>query len=140
MNSSGPAGPVPTENATENQNKPTTDSKPATPRAPSSPENLSADADKPPGESADTAAPAETAKDQADGRASGWVQASRFSYVGIFFGVAVFLGFLFGRWLDRKFGTDPWLMLVGVLFGIASGFKELYRLTASYRTEQKKKP
>lgn len=138
MNSSGPAGPVPTENATENQNKPPTASKPATPRAPSSPGNLSADADKPPGESTDTAAPAD--KEPPDGRASGWVQASRFSYVGIFFGVAVFLGFLFGRWLDRKFGTDPWLMLVGVLFGIASGFKELYRLTASYRTEQKKKP
>ncbi|HRI53277.1 MAG TPA: AtpZ/AtpI family protein [Pseudomonadota bacterium] len=97
---------------------------------------MSADAAaKPPGEST---APAD--KEQPGGSASGWVQASRFSYVGIFFGVAVFLGFLFGRWLDRKFGTDPWLMLVGVLFGIASGFKELYRLTASYRTEQKKKP
>lgn len=115
MNSSRPTGLVPTENATENQNKPPTaptDSEKAAPPARSSP----------------------------DASASGWVQASRFSYVGIFFGVAVFLGFLFGRWLDRKFGTDPWLMLVGVLFGIASGFKELYRLTASYRSEQKKKP
>lgn len=70
--------------------------------------------------------------------ASAWIQASRFSYVGLFFGVAVFLGFLFGRWLDSKFATTPWLMIVGVLFGIASGFKELYRLTASYRTDQKK--
>ena len=75
--------------------------------------------------------------DAGKGGAAAWVQASRFSYVGIFFGVAVFLGFLFGRWLDRKFGTNPWLMIVGVLFGIASGFKELYRLTASYRTDQK---
>ena len=112
LNSSRPAGLVSTENATENQNKPPTDSEQAAP----------------------------TVRDSPDASASGWVQASRFSYVGIFFGVAVFLGFLFGRWLDRKFGTDPWLMLVGVLFGIASGFKELYRLTASYRSEQKKKP
>lgn len=125
---------MPTENATENQNQPPTDSEAATPIR-NSPGSLSADAaDKPLGESAGTA------RQKPDASASGWVQASRFSYVGIFFGVAVFLGFLFGRWLDRKFGTDPWLMLVGVLFGIASGFKELYRLTASYRTEQKKKP
>ena len=82
--------------------------------------------------------PAETGERSKSEGASGWIQASRFSYVGLFFGVAVFLGFLFGRWLDGKFGTAPWLMLVGVLFGIASGFKELYRLTASYRTDQKK--
>ena len=45
-----------------------------------------------------------------------------------------------GRWLDRKFGTQPWLMMVGVLLGIAASFKELYRVSVMYRTEQKKKP
>jgi len=49
------------------------------------------------------------------------------------------LGCLFGRWLDRKFGTTPWLMMVGSLLGIASGFKELYRVAKTYSSEQKKK-
>lgn len=34
------------------------------------------------------------------------------------------LGFL-GRWLDGRFGTDPWLMIIGILLGIAVGFKGL---------------
>jgi hypothetical protein len=29
--------------------------------------------------------------------------------------------------------------MLGVLFGIASGFKELFRMASSFRTEQKKK-
>lgn len=35
------------------------------------------------------------------------------------------LGFL-GRWLDAKLGTDPWLLIVGILLGIAVGFKGLF--------------
>lgn len=70
---------------------------------------------------------------------SAWLQATRFSYLGLFFGIAVLIGCLFGKWLDRKFGTSPWLMMVGALLGIAAGFKELYRVTKTYSTEQKKK-
>lgn len=54
--------------------------------------------------------------------------ASRYSYIGIFFGVAVLVGYLGGSWLDRRFGTAPWFSIFGLLIGIASGFKELYRL------------
>lgn len=54
---------------------------------------------------------------------------ARFSYIGIFFGVAVLLGVFAGRWADRRFHTDPWLMMVGLLFGLASGFSELYRVS-----------
>jgi F0F1-type ATP synthase assembly protein I len=74
-----------------------------------------------------------------EGKGAGWLAATRFSYLGIFFGVAVLIGCLFGRWLDRKFGTNPWLMMVGALLGIASGFKELYRVATTYGREQKKK-
>ncbi|MCG8424438.1 MAG: AtpZ/AtpI family protein [Proteobacteria bacterium] len=47
--------------------------------------------------------------------------------VGLEMGVAVFLGWLVGQWLDKKFDTDPWLMLVFLLVGIAAGFKALLR-------------
>ncbi len=38
------------------------------------------------------------------------------------------IGFFGGQWLDTKFGTDPWLMTFGVIFGIAAAGKEIWRL------------
>jgi F0F1-type ATP synthase assembly protein I len=65
-----------------------------------------------------------------------WLQASRVSYLGIFFGVAVSMGYFFGRWLDTRFHSQPWLTIVGSLIGIAAGFKELYRVARRYQKEQ----
>jgi F0F1-type ATP synthase assembly protein I len=41
---------------------------------------------------------------------------------------ASILVFLFvGRWLDGKLGTEPWLLLTGVMVGAAAGFFSIYR-------------
>lgn len=66
-----------------------------------------------------------------------WLQATRFSYLGLFFGIAVILGYGGGAWLDRRFHTAPWLSILGVLLGIASSFKELYRLASQYSRAQR---
>jgi ATP synthase protein I len=52
------------------------------------------------------------------------------SIIGIQFPVAIALGYFFGRWLDRLFGTDPWLTIIFALFGITAGFINLFRITA----------
>ena len=52
------------------------------------------------------------------------------SIIGIQFPVAIALGYFFGRWLDRLFGTDPWLTIIFALFGITAGFVNLFRITA----------
>lgn len=31
-----------------------------------------------------------------------------------------------GWWLDNKFGTDPWLTVLGVLLGVATGMKAMW--------------
>ena len=49
------------------------------------------------------------------------------SSIGIEFVLSVLLPGALGWWLDRKFGTLPWLMLVGGLFGFAGGFYNLLR-------------
>jgi hypothetical protein len=67
-----------------------------------------------------------------------FLQASRYSYLGLFFGCAITIGFAGGNWLDRRFHTAPWLMLLGVLLGIAASFKELLRMVASYQKDLKK--
>ena len=54
---------------------------------------------------------------------------SKYSYLGIFFGVAVVLGLVAGRWVDRHYHTNPWGGFVGLLVGLASGFRELYRMS-----------
>lgn len=52
------------------------------------------------------------------------------SIIGIQFPVAIALGFFFGRWLDGQFNTQPWLLILFALFGIAAGFVNLFRITA----------
>lgn len=53
------------------------------------------------------------------------------SAVGIVIVVSVVIGFLLGRWLDRIFGTDPWLLLVFTILGVVAGFIEMYRMVKS---------
>lgn len=52
----------------------------------------------------------------------------RFSTLGIEMGVALAIGMLMGWYLDRLFGTRPWLIIIFSIFGIAAGFRNLVRL------------
>lgn len=40
----------------------------------------------------------------------------------------VLVGGFIGYMLDQWLGTKPWLMMVFLIFGIAAGFRNLYRL------------
>ncbi len=57
-----------------------------------------------------------------------WRHALRHSAVGLEMGIAVAIGAVGGWYLDEKLGTGPWLLIVGMGFGIAAGFKGLYRV------------
>jgi ATP synthase protein I len=37
------------------------------------------------------------------------------------------LGFLVGSWVDRKFQTAPWGLIVGLVVGLAAGMYQLIR-------------
>ncbi|RLC30679.1 MAG: F0F1 ATP synthase subunit [Deltaproteobacteria bacterium] len=47
------------------------------------------------------------------------------STIGLAMALAIALGAYLGYYLDRKFGTRPWLFYVGVCFGIAAAFRNL---------------
>jgi ATP synthase protein I len=49
------------------------------------------------------------------------------SSVGIELSVAVVLGMFFGRWLDGRIGTSPWMMIVFLCFGFTAGMRSIYR-------------
>ena len=48
------------------------------------------------------------------------------STVGLSMALAIGLGAYVGLYLDRKFGTRPWLFFVFFGFGVAAAFRNLY--------------
>ena len=73
---------------------------------------------------------------------SGWMRHARGwglgSIVGLVLVISTAIGYLFGSWLDRKFGTEPWLMLLFTLMGIAAGFIEMFRIVLQISKEEDK--
>jgi len=55
------------------------------------------------------------------------VQPGELAGVGLQFAASILLFLFVGMWLDRKLGTDPWLLIVGVFTGGAAGFWSMYR-------------
>ncbi len=43
---------------------------------------------------------------------------------------AVVSGLLAGWLLDRWFKTSPWLLIVGLILGVAAGFYEFFKITS----------
>lgn len=64
-------------------------------------------------------------QDQEENRKSGIAYAAAFT---LFASVAALCGL--GWLLDRWLGTDPWLMVFGLILGAAAGFYEFVRLTS----------
>lgn len=49
------------------------------------------------------------------------------STIGLAFVFALVMGFAGGYWLDRRFGTAPWLSLLGFAIGLAAGILNVVR-------------
>jgi ATP synthase protein I len=47
--------------------------------------------------------------------------------LGLEMGLAIVVGWGIGYWLDGKLGTEPYLMLLFLGFGIGAAFKALFR-------------
>jgi ATP synthase protein I len=50
------------------------------------------------------------------------------SSVGIELALAVLIGLFAGMFADKKLGTGPWLMLVGLLLGLVAGARAIMRV------------
>ncbi len=61
---------------------------------------------------------------------------------GIQMAAAIVLMFFVGRWLDGLWGTAPWMMLAGILFGAVAGLFQFIRMVTSLdqkKTDEEKK-
>ena len=62
-----------------------------------------------------------------------WRIAGNTGAVGIEIAVAIVIGYFGGNYLDKKLGTQPWLMYLGLLAGIGAAIKALVRVTREYQ-------
>ncbi len=54
---------------------------------------------------------------------------ARYSGLGIQMAISLAIPLYVGWWLDDRFGSTPWGILGGIVFGLASIFTLLYKLT-----------
>lgn len=50
------------------------------------------------------------------------------STIPILLAVGPLVGFFLGRWLDQKLGTQPFLLVIFLIFGFIASGKEIYKL------------
>jgi F0F1-type ATP synthase assembly protein I len=70
----------------------------------------------------------------ADRRFPGWV---RYSGIGLELAGAIAGLTLVGYWIDRRFGTEPWGILGGVVIGLVGGLFNLVRESLDAAREAK---
>jgi ATP synthase protein I len=60
--------------------------------------------------------------------------------LGFVLGLLTLLGWYLGQYLDRRFGTGPWLGLVGSLLGMGAGFFEVFTIVLrAQRDDERRK-
>ena len=46
------------------------------------------------------------------------------------------VGYFIGTWLDARWGTDPWLMVVFIVLGFVAGVRETIRIIRLIQREE----
>jgi len=54
-----------------------------------------------------------------------WRELAYFSSIGFSVALSIFIGLGVGVYLDRRFDTSPWCMLIFLVLGIAAGFRNI---------------
>ncbi|MCJ7545563.1 MAG: AtpZ/AtpI family protein [Deltaproteobacteria bacterium] len=64
-------------------------------------------------------------------------QIASYSTLGLEMGLSVAVGAIIGYYLDKWLHTDPWLLIVFLIFGVIAGFRSLYRALKRLERENK---
>ena len=52
--------------------------------------------------------------------------------------VSPMVGFFVGGWVDRRFGTSPWIGIVGLVLGFVTAGRETYKIYRRYLDEEER--
>jgi ATP synthase protein I len=55
--------------------------------------------------------------------------------IGAVMAACILVGYFIGRYLDAKFGTAPWLLIVSLLMSMTAGFLEVYKIVKKVMRE-----
>ena len=58
-----------------------------------------------------------------------WRTVGELGTLGLSFAMAIVLGTAAGWWVDRRFNSDPWGILVGFVLGFAAAILNVVRIT-----------
>jgi ATP synthase protein I len=70
------------------------------------------------------------AADPAAGKGKRVYNALNASSVGLELGISVALGLLVGYFLDKRLGTEPWMLILWMVLGLVAGFRGMFRAVA----------
>lgn len=80
--------------------------------------------------------PEGTGKNRGGSGDSGWQEnaalLARISGIGWFVAGSIGAGIGAGWWLDRQFGTEPVLLLIGLVIGVIGAFTGMIRLLSAF--------
>ena len=62
-------------------------------------------------------------------------KAAQHASIGLEMAIAIAIGWGLGTWLDEKFDSDPWLMITGLILGVAAGFMGIIRVIRQHQRE-----
>lgn len=62
-----------------------------------------------------------------------------YSTIGLELGLSVIIGLVVGQFLDDFFGTEPWLFLLFLIFGLVAGYRSVFRLLRKMKSDQPEK-
>jgi ATP synthase protein I len=64
-------------------------------------------------------------------------QIASYSTLGLEMGLSVAVGAIIGFYLDKWLHSEPWLLIVFLIFGVIAGFRSLYRALKRLQREDK---
>ncbi len=73
-----------------------------------------------------------TDNEEREKKAAQYRKLSLLSTVGLMFPSSIGVGIAIGYFLDRWLGTQPWLLMLFALLGIAAGFVNLFRVVSKF--------
>jgi F0F1-type ATP synthase assembly protein I len=69
------------------------------------------------------------------GKEGGWSAFGLISAIGLDLAICTVGGTYLGMWLDDTFGTEPWLLLVGIMLGLTAGILGIVQLLKAFGPE-----
>lgn len=67
-----------------------------------------------------------------------WSAFGLVSAIGLDLAICTVGGTYLGMWLDKVFGTAPWMLLVGILLGMTAGILGIVQLLKAFGPESKR--